>query len=303
MTAAMTVKVTRHTLQGSESKLVRKSKNDLGELKDMGEVHGVDGVLSRVDQRAAVIKGRLKRHGGWVTGACSRSMVGATVSTLGIDSRERRVLSKLEEIIHHGKDTYSSNDLLEESSKTSVNVVGEDSNDFLGSGLDVASHVLVEHGLDLSAVTLVLLEDSATAEKTSLFSGVPVELDGVGSLAGGDATGSTARAWVLEVDGILPLGRLLAISGGVVSVLEVGEGGQGAAQVGLAQLGDEGLDCGGLGDCSGEAGKELKREAGLIEVGDVDEVFVFLLGADVTGSKLDLEELGLNLARLNGRGV
>lgn len=76
-----------------------------------------------------------------------------------------------------------------------------------------------------------------------------------------------------------PLGRLLAISGGVVSVLEVGEGGQGAAQVGLAQLGDKSLDCGGLGDCSGEAGKELKREAGLIEVGDVDEVFVFLLGS------------------------
>lgn len=179
--------VTRHTLQGSESKLVRKSKNNLGELKDMGKVHGVDGVLSRVDQRAAVIKGRLKRHGGWVTGARSRGMVGATVSTLGIDSRKRRVLSKLAEIVHHGEDTYSSNDLLEESSKTSVNVVGENSNDFLGSGLDVASHVLVEHGLDLSAVTLVLLEDSATAEKTSLFSGIPVELDGVGSLAGGDA--------------------------------------------------------------------------------------------------------------------
>lgn len=73
-----------------------------------------------------------------------------------------------------------------------------------------------------------------------------------------------------------PLGRLLAISGGVVSVLEVGESGQGAAQVGLAQLGDKGLDCGGLGNCSGEAGKELKLEAGLIEVCDVDEVFVFL---------------------------
>jgi hypothetical protein len=114
-------------------------------------------------------------------------MVGATVAALGIDGRKSRVLSMLEEIVYHGNDTYSSNDLLEESSKSSVNVVGEDSNDFLGSGLDVASHVLVEHGLDLSAVTLVLLEDSATAEKTSLFSGIPVELDGVGGLAGGDA--------------------------------------------------------------------------------------------------------------------
>lgn len=179
--------VTHHTLQGSESKLVRKSKNNLGELKDMGEVNGVDGVLGRVDQRAAVIKGRLKRHGGWVTGACSRSMVGATVSALRIDGRKRRVLFKLEEIAYHGDNTYSSNDLLEESSQSSVNVVGENSNDFLCSGLDVTSHVLVEHGLDLSTITLVLLEDSTTAEKTSLFSGIPVKLDGVGSLAGGDA--------------------------------------------------------------------------------------------------------------------
>jgi hypothetical protein len=83
--------------------------------------------------------------------------------------------------------TYSSNDLLEESSQSSVNIVGENSNDFLGSGLDVTSHVLVEHGLDLSAVTLVLLEDSTTAEKTSLLSGIPVELDCVGGLTGGDA--------------------------------------------------------------------------------------------------------------------
>jgi hypothetical protein len=58
--------------------------------------------------------------------------------------------------------------------------------------------------------------------------------------------------------------------------MEVGESCQSAAQVGLAQLGQKGLDCAGLGDCSREAGKELKRETGLIEVGDVDEVFVFL---------------------------
>jgi hypothetical protein len=62
----------------------------------MSKVDGADGVLSRVDQRAAVIKGRLERHGGWVTGSCSGSMVGATVSALGIDCGKRGVLSMLE---------------------------------------------------------------------------------------------------------------------------------------------------------------------------------------------------------------
>lgn len=73
-----------------------------------------------------------------------------------------------------------------------------------------------------------------------------------------------------------PLSRLLAISRRVVSVMKVGESRQSAAQVCLAQLGQESLDCAGLGDSSREAGKKLKLETGLIEVGDVDEVFMFL---------------------------
>jgi hypothetical protein len=80
--------------------------------------------------------------------------------------------------------TYSSDNLLEESSQSSIDVVGENTNNFGGTRLDVASHVLVEHSLDLSAVLLVLLEDSTTSEKTALFTSVPVELNGVGGLTG-----------------------------------------------------------------------------------------------------------------------
>jgi hypothetical protein len=68
--------------------------------------------------------------------------------------------------------------------------------------------------------------------------------------------------------------------------MKVGESRQGAAQVCLAQLGQESLDCGGLGDSSRKAGKELKLEAGFIEVGDVDEVFVFLSRSVVCFVKL-----------------
>lgn len=45
-----------------------------------------------------------------------------------------------------------------------------------------------------------------------------------------------------------PLGRLLAVGGGVVPVVEVGEGGERVAEVGGAQLGDESLHCSSLVD-------------------------------------------------------
>lgn len=75
--------------------------------------------------------------------------------------------------------TYSVEDHLGELGEVGVGVVGDDAH-----GLAVASHVLVKHSNDLLALLAVLLEDVLGAEQTLLLTGVPVELEGVGSLAG-----------------------------------------------------------------------------------------------------------------------
>lgn len=151
----------------------------------MTKVDGVNGISGAVDIRAAVVESRLESHGRGETLAGSGGMVRASISALGVNSGELGVLFIVSEC-HESWEakTYSSNNLLEESSKSSIDVVGENANDFGGTRLDVASHVLVEHGLDLATVLLVLLEDSTASEKTALFTGVPVELNGVGGLTG-----------------------------------------------------------------------------------------------------------------------
>lgn len=73
-----------------------------------------------------------------------------------------------------------------------------------------------------------------------------------------------------------PLSRLLAVGGLVVSILEFDELCQSAAQVCLAQLRNESIDGRCLSNSAREAGEELKAEAGLIKVGNIDEGFVFL---------------------------
>jgi hypothetical protein len=73
-----------------------------------------------------------------------------------------------------------------------------------------------------------------------------------------------------------PISRLFTISRCVVSVVEVGEGRQSGAQISLAQLRQQGLDGRGLSDSAREAGEELKAVTGLIKVGNIDEVLVFL---------------------------
>lgn len=83
--------------------------------------------------------------------------------------------------------TYSADDLSGERSQGRVNVVGDDADDLPRTGLDIASHVLVQHGPDISALAKVLLENSTAAEQTGLFARVPVELDGVLRLARRDA--------------------------------------------------------------------------------------------------------------------
>lgn len=136
---------------------------------------------------------------------------------------------------------------LDELSQASVDEIGDDA-DALGltsvqSLLDKASHVLLEHGLDVSVCSLVRLEDGLRSKKTALLGTiwrldyvrrwdglwaslpVPVELNGVGSFAfdnilgvkegtehlhGGDGTasiivssGSGENGGQEEVDGVL----------------------------------------------------------------------------------------------------
>lgn len=62
---------------------------------------------------------------------------------------------------------------LDELSQTSVDEVGDNA-DALGltsvqSLLDIASHVLLKHGLDVSVCSLVRLEDGLRSKKTALL--------------------------------------------------------------------------------------------------------------------------------------
>lgn len=76
-----------------------------------------------------------------------------------------------------------------------------------------------------------------------------------------------------------PLSRLLAIRSRVVSVVEVGKGGEEVPEPSLAQLGQQGIDGSLLRDSGGEAREELEANGRIfVEIGDVDEVNVFLQG-------------------------
>lgn len=55
--------------------------------------------------------------------------------------------------------------------------------------LDVASHVLLEHCLDISPLLLVFGEDGLTTEKPALLGTVPMELDSIWGLAFDDILG------------------------------------------------------------------------------------------------------------------
>jgi len=79
--------------------------------------------------------------------------------------------------------TYSSHNLLDEGRQPSVNVVCNDSYRLLGSRLHVASHVLLEHGLDDFATALVVCEDCLTTQRASFLGCIPMEFDRVGCLS------------------------------------------------------------------------------------------------------------------------
>lgn len=102
--------------------------------------------------------------------------------------------------------THSGDDPLGESSQGSVNIVGDDADNLPGARPDIASHILVEHGPDITALAEVLLEDGTTAEQTSLFTGIPVELDSVLGLVR-----SNARVGKQDTESLEDSGRARSI--------------------------------------------------------------------------------------------
>lgn len=83
--------------------------------------------------------------------------------------------------------TYSSHNLLDEARQARVDIVSNHADGLARTRLDVAGHVLLQHGLDDLAAVLVVCEHGLAAQEAGLFGRVPVELDGVGRLAGCDA--------------------------------------------------------------------------------------------------------------------
>jgi len=62
----------------------------------------------------------------------------------------------------------------------------------------MASHILLEHGLDVPAGLRIARKDGLATEKTTLLSAVPVELDGVGVVALHNVLGLKKDAECLE---------------------------------------------------------------------------------------------------------
>ena len=116
-------------------------------------------------------------------------MVRASISALGVDSGKSRVLWSVSKRPSFSSKwfTYSGDDLLGERSQGSVDVVSDDADNLPGTRLDIASHILVKHSLDITAFAEILLEDGTTAEQTRLLTSIPVELDSVLCLVRCDA--------------------------------------------------------------------------------------------------------------------
>lgn len=89
--------------------------------------------------------------------------------------------------IYQGLKAYLGDDHADETGQASADIVGDNAEGHLEApvdhSLDVSGHVLVEHALDLLAGLLVVGEDGLGAEKTSFLTSIPVEFNGVGSLA------------------------------------------------------------------------------------------------------------------------
>lgn len=77
-----------------------------------------------------------------------------------------------------------------------------------------------------------------------------------------------------------PLGGLLSVRRSVVSILECREAGERRLHSRLAQFGQESIHSGCLRDSGGETGDLTLRDRFIIQICDVDEVFMFLQWLD-----------------------
>lgn len=129
-------------------------------LKHMVEGKVLDVVVGGVDMRVGVLKGGLDDESRGITGLGGRSMVGAGIATLGLNPGNVAVLKMLAK--GHGLvQGYTNllNDGLDKCSQTRVDKVGDNTNTLglasIKGLLDIASHVLLKHSLDIAAALLV----------------------------------------------------------------------------------------------------------------------------------------------------
>jgi hypothetical protein len=145
----------------------------------------------------AELESRLDDKGGRVAGFGSGSVVGTGVAALGFNIWDRAVLTiALASAIklrgaENLREAYLDDDLLDKFGQAGVNKISDDANTLNLAGIEgplhEARHILLKHGLDIPLRLLVCLEDSLTAQKTTLLGRVPVELDRVLGLAFDDA--------------------------------------------------------------------------------------------------------------------
>ena len=137
-------------------------------LQHVIKVQVLDLILGCVDLVVAVLEVTLNDEGTGVASLASTGVIRACVAALGQDVRNVAVCG---------------DNLLDELSEAGVHEIGDDTNTLWLSSikclLDVAGHVLLEHGLDITPSLLVGLEDGLRTKQTALLSTVPVKLDSI----------------------------------------------------------------------------------------------------------------------------
>ena len=151
-----------------KGELVGKSQGQARVLEHVVEREILDKIIGSVDVVVRILESRLDDEGGRVASLGGRGVIRAGISALCLDVGDVAVLL---------------NDLLDKISKVGVDKINDNTDTLDLAGLEgagyVASHVLLEHGLDVAMSLLIGGEDGLAAKKTTLLSTVPVELDGV----------------------------------------------------------------------------------------------------------------------------
>lgn len=169
----------RDTLsERSKGQLIGKRQAHLCVLQHVIEAEVLDQIFRAMDLLVRVLELRLDDECRWVAEAAGRSVVRTGVATLGLDVGNVAVLGRWVSIREKSKDSevigsYGGDDLLDESGKTLIHVIDNHTHGLLltsiESTLDIARHILLQHGLDFAQVLLVLRVDSLGAEQPTLL--------------------------------------------------------------------------------------------------------------------------------------